>query len=787
MVNKTVVKKTMTTQNKWILGSFGVFSFIILILFILPFLINFNKFKPQIQNIVSQKLNAKIDFSSARLTIFTGLGIELENVKVENSDELFLGTELFKVKSIKFKTDLFPLLKGHFVGSVFINNPEVNFMRYTGYNNITSLIKKQGNNKNEGNSTEVVGENSTKKSKNEPYPFADKVLVKSFEIKDATFRISNISGVSDREVAKIKNLNILISNIGVGKDTKIDMNTDLDFKNDDIMTKGNVALNIILNTEIEGKIWKNSLFTADMNFNNLDFNYKDALVKKKNIPFRLTFGGHASPGGIKIEDLKMVLKSMNSNAKISVTNFEKLDSDIFLSLNSNNLSDMGEIFPQHKQMLLNGNLDFKAKVIGSLIQPENLLVNLDLKSKLSHSDINLGFTANSLKPLVGALSIQSQNLYLSKILKPFMDKEEDKKTKKDSKENKEIVKKEPKNTAPGQELPPSKDEFVLSDDQRKMLNGANFSMDINIGKLVYDDLSLQNIALNTKLRNYYATLNKFNMSIFSGNLSSSASIDLSPYPIVYSGSVTLNKAKVQEVFKFIKPDATKSPIDGNAEIKMNFNAKGITRPSISRFLNAKGSFYFTDGMLNTKSLISLTGQQFNQFVNNTSLGALKLDGNSLKQMSLSENDSTRRSLNNQKGDFEIKDGKLLLRNSITTDDGTLKLHADVGLDESLKGNAIYIASNNIKNHLLSQSKYAKYLLNQKGEFELELTIAGNVNNPEVTINTAVLQARLVKNATKELTNKVKEEIKKNPEMQKLQDDAKKLLEKNGFDIKQLGF
>lgn len=186
---------------------------------------------------------------------------------------------------------------------------------------------------------------------------------------------------------------------------------------------------------------------------------------------------------------------------------------------------------------------------------------------------------------------------------------------------------------------------------------------------------------------------------------------------------------------------------------MSFNAKGSTRPLLSKTLNAKGTFIFSDGTLNTKSLVGLAGQQFNKFVANTSFGSLKIDSDSLKKLSLSENNDSRKNLKNQKGDFEIKDGKLLLRNTIASDDGTLKLNADVGLDESLKGTAIYIASKKIKEQLVAQSKYVNYLLNEKGEFELNLTLGGSVTNPEVGINTSILQARFVKNGSKELSKK----------------------------------
>ena len=783
----------MNTQTKWIAGIFGFLIFIFFILLILPFMIDFNKFKPQIQNIVSQKLNAKVDFSSARLTIFSGLGIELENVRLENTDELFLGSELFKVKSIKFKTELLPLFFSKFVGKIEIYNPEINLMRSAGHNNITSLIKKQ-NNKSISEHAEIQKnlENSgeSKQTKSSGSSFADKVLIKSFEIKNATFNIYNISGSNEQEIAKIKNMNLSISNIGVEKDTKIDFSTDVDIKNEDIRAKGLISLNVILNTELEGTTWKNSLFNAKLSLNNLDINYRDAFVKKKSIPFNFSFSGIANPKGLMVDDFKLNLLSLDSKAKVNISGFDKLNSDISVSLSSNNLSDLEEIFPQHKQMLLKATLDLKTRIIGALTQPETLIINLDLKSKLSNSDINLAFAANSVKPLIGSLRVQSQNLYLDSIIKPFMSKNSIESKKEIAKNKETSPSKEDETNKSKDEFSESSkknDEFSLSNKEKKLLAGSDFSTDINIGKIVYEDLTLNNFILAAKIKNYNATLNKLSMNVFSGNLSSNVSADLGSYPIPYNGNVSLNHVKVEDIFKFIQPASEKSPIEGHADIKMNFNAKGTTRPSLSKTLNAKGSFLFSDGMLNTKSLVSLAGQQFNKFVTNTSLGVMKIDSESLKKLSLSDDDSSKKSLKNQKGNFEVKDGKLLLRNNITSDDGTLKLHADVGLDESLKGNAVYIASHKIKERLMEQSKYAKYLLNEKGEFELDLVLAGTVTSPDVTINTSVLQARLVKNASKELTNKIKEEIKNNPDAQKLQEDAKKLLEKNGIDLKQLGF
>jgi AsmA protein len=785
----------VNTKTKWLVGILGFILFIVLFLLILPFMIDFNKFKPQIQNIVAEKLNAKVNYSSARLTIFTGIGIELKDISLENTDEVFMGTELFKVKNIKFKTEFWPLLKGKFIGNIEINNPEINLMRSTGRNNITSLIKKQalkGNNSNKNDEHKTQEENliDSKTAPNSGNSFADKILIKSFEVKNATFYVYNVSGPREQEIAKIKNMNLIISNIGVGKDTKIDFSTDLDIKDNDYSVKGLVSLNFIINTELEGMEWKNSIFNSKLSFDNLDINYKNAFVKKKSIPFHMNFSGMASPKNVIVDNFKLDLQSLDAKAKVNIFGLDKLNSDIQFSLISQNLSELGEILPQHKDMLINATLDLKSKIAGSLLQPETLDIFLDLKSKLTDSDIHLTFDAKSVKPLLGSLKIQSQNLYLSKIIKPFMSKssntpknEENKIT---SNSKKEENNESEKNTtsSPGNI---NNDEFTLTDKEKKLLAGSDFYTEMNIGKLVYDNIIINNFILNSKIKNYNATLNRLSMNLFSGSLLTTANADLGVYPVPYYGNLNLNGVKLEEIFKAIKPESQKSPIEGKADIKMNYSARGLTRPALSKTLNSKGTFLFNDGTINTKNLVSLAGEQFNKFVKNTSLVGLKIDSDSLKKLSLSDDKSTKKSLKNQRGDFEIKDGKFLLRNTVSSEEGILKLHADIGIDESLSGTAIYIASNKVRDNLTSQSKYAKYFLNEKGEFILDLTLDGTITNPEVGIQTSELQKKLVKNASKELTNKLKEEIKKNPEAQKIQEDAKKLLEKNGIDLQKLGF
>ena len=263
---------------------------------------------------------------------------------------------------------------------------------------------------------------STSQTTNSKSSLTNSVFIKSFEIKNATFHVYNISGPTEEKIASVKNMNLRISNIGINTDTKILFSTDIDINDADVKAKGQVTLAFLVNTDLEGRTWKNSIFNGQLNFDNLDINYRDAFVKKKLVPFNLAFSGVAKPQGLTINNFKLNLQSIDSKVNMSIKGFDKLDSDINLSVFSNNLSDLGDILPQHKDMLLNATLNFNAHIMGELSRPDSLLINLNTVSKLSNSDIDMTFIAHSLKPLVGSLKVQSKDLYLSDIVKPFMSK-----------------------------------------------------------------------------------------------------------------------------------------------------------------------------------------------------------------------------------------------------------------------------------------------------------------------------------------------------------------------------
>ncbi len=769
----------MSTQRKWLIGFASFFLLIFLILIALPFMIDFNKFRPQIQNAVEQKLNAKINFSSARLTIFSGLGVNLQNVTLDNTDELFFNTQLLKVKDVKVKLDFFPLLQGKVIGQIIVKNPEINIIKNGNKTNISNLIKRSSSNSSADMSAYAL-ENETAKSSSNLGSLSKRLVINSISIYDASFNLQSSSGAYDREIAKVKNINAIISNIGLDRDTKIEVYSDIDINDQGLQVRGPIKLQVIANTEMNSNEWKNTMFKGLLSLDKLDINFRDAFVKGAQIPLNMSFSGMAKPQNLMIDDFKFVIHTLNGRATVALDNFQKMNSDIKIFLNSSDLSDLATVFPQHKKILLNASVDMITKVFGSLSQPNLLNVNVDLTAKLAESDLILALATESIKPFNGLLRVQSKTLKLDDIIKPFLEKSATSLPKKVVNEKENM----PKTQSIGNL---DSKEFSLSENMKRLLSDSDFSTEINIGNLTYNNNLFNNFSFMARTKNYLLSISKFNMSAFSGNFSSILKTDLGSNPINFSGNIAFNKVRIEELAQFIKSDLEKSPLDGITDINMVFNGAGTTKENLSKSLNAKGSFFFYNGYLNTKSLVALAGEQFNNFISSSSFGTLKIDPSTLKKLSLSDSDKTKKNLNNVKGDFEVKDGKLLIRNNIDGEDGLLALEADVGIDETLRGMAVFTASKKLKEKLLEQSKYAKYFLDERGNFVLNMTLGGTVLNPDVFLDTAVLQARFTKNGAKEISAKVKDELKNNPHIQKIQEDAKKFLEMNGINLNKLGF
>jgi AsmA protein len=120
------VEDFMSSKLKWV--AIAIVA-IILILFIVPFLIPVNKFKPTIEAKASESLGRKVQLGNLSLSLFTG-SVGIDDVSI-NDDPKFNSGPFLTAKSVKVGVELIPLIFSQQlnVTEISIDKPQVTMLK----------------------------------------------------------------------------------------------------------------------------------------------------------------------------------------------------------------------------------------------------------------------------------------------------------------------------------------------------------------------------------------------------------------------------------------------------------------------------------------------------------------------------------------------------------------------------------------------------------------------------------------------------------------------------------
>ena len=119
-----------------------VFALLIVVVLLLPFLLDLNRYRDQYLPVVEEALDRKVDVEDIRLTLFPTLGVQLRNVVIAD-DPVFGPKPFMTVPSVQVAVQWRPLLEQRVqVESVFIEDPIVRVIRSkTGELNTSTMGK----------------------------------------------------------------------------------------------------------------------------------------------------------------------------------------------------------------------------------------------------------------------------------------------------------------------------------------------------------------------------------------------------------------------------------------------------------------------------------------------------------------------------------------------------------------------------------------------------------------------------------------------------------------------
>src|SRR3984893_10157902 len=159
----------------------GVIVLLLLVVVLLPFVIDGNRFRPEIESSLNSALNRKVDIGNIRLSILSG-GVTVENVSI--SDDPSFGTEPFlKAKSLSVNLELFPLIfsRAIHVTGLTIDEPSVTLLRSQSGWNFSTLGASQTQTKSA----------SAASSSNASSSSSPDLSVRSLSLKNGTMVVGN--------------------------------------------------------------------------------------------------------------------------------------------------------------------------------------------------------------------------------------------------------------------------------------------------------------------------------------------------------------------------------------------------------------------------------------------------------------------------------------------------------------------------------------------------------------------------------------------------------------------
>jgi AsmA protein len=115
--------------RKTIYISSGLVVLLFLVVFLLPFIVDANKFKPQAESAAQSALGRKVTIGNIRLALFSG-GVSVEDIAI-SEDPKFGSSSFLNAKSVVVGVEMIPLIFSrqlHITGAT-IDRPEVTLMR----------------------------------------------------------------------------------------------------------------------------------------------------------------------------------------------------------------------------------------------------------------------------------------------------------------------------------------------------------------------------------------------------------------------------------------------------------------------------------------------------------------------------------------------------------------------------------------------------------------------------------------------------------------------------------
>ncbi len=249
---------------------------------------------------------------------------------------------------------------------------------------------------------------------------------------------------------------------------------------------------------------------------------------------------------------------------------------------------------------------------------------------------------------------------------------------------------------------------------------------VKVDKAIYNRLTATDFILTFDLAKGVLTVKELSAKAYGGKLDSNLTVDLNKPGTAYDGKLGLQSVEAAGFSKALVQRLA-GMLTGSFQTGMTFSGAGTTWEHLRQVLTADGTFTLTDGGIKSTP-VSMSIANL--------LGLQELNNISYKNIS---------------GSFKIVEGgKVKIKSNMQAANLDAETEGIIGLDGSLDLPLTFHLKPDLAEKLRSRASFAKYLTDDQGGATLNLKLAGNLKNPQPTLNMKGVQEQLQKSLQKEV-------------------------------------
>ncbi len=363
---------------------FGIILAVVFaILLIIPFFVNVDKFRPQIEAKVGEAMNSKVVLGKLSMSLIPSLKISTQTIEVTPLDPQY--PEKFLTGSdMKLSLPLWALLGSPSV-TIELSKPQLAIIEKNGKYNFETFIKKEA-------TPEKAPEAATESSSF----IQNKIEAARLTLKVIEAKVSLRSTKANADVVIDE---MLLKNLGLNAPIDIKILSNVNYKSEEIEVKGPFEFSGEVVTSKNG-----DEIAADFDligdFSTMLMKVGSTFQKLEKVPFKFHMKGAFKKGAttdLNVSDLVFELASLKLAGKMAATGIgtETGTVDFDIKNQTSKLEDIAALSPLLNDYKLQGNMSFFAKAKGSVKNPA-----LDIEFKaddLKGKTPKLGLPINELK------------------------------------------------------------------------------------------------------------------------------------------------------------------------------------------------------------------------------------------------------------------------------------------------------------------------------------------------------------------------------------------------------